>query len=262
MEKLVQISNLKKYYPVHSSFGKTKAALTKAVDDVSLDIYEGEILGLVGESGCGKTTLAKLALRLIEPTQGSVYFMGNNIYKMSPRQIRPLRKQMQIIFQDPYNCLDPTMRIFDIVTEPIQAHEHLSYKQKISLACELLSRVGLTGDLSDKYPHQFSGGQRQRICIARALSTNPKFIICDEPVSSLDVSIQAQIINLLLEIKEKLNITFLFISHDLRLVEYLSDRVAVMYQGKIVELAASEAVYKRPAHKYTKLLVSSIDLNF
>lgn len=261
MGPLIQIKNLKKYYPVYSPIGRVKISVCKAVDDVSLDISQGEILGLVGESGCGKTTLAKLLLRLIEPTEGSVNFFGNDIYKIRPSQLRHLRKQMQIIFQDPYNSLDPAMRVFDIITEPLQAHERLSHRQKLSIANGLLRLVGLSGNLADKYPHQFSGGQRQRLCIARALSTNPKFIICDEPVSSLDVSIQAQIINLLRQINETSNITYLFITHDLRLVEFISSRVAVMYMGHIVELASSRQIYREPLHPYTRLLISSIEFN-
>jgi oligopeptide transport system ATP-binding protein len=257
---LIEIRNLKKYFPVGDSlFSRSKGAV-KAVDGVNLTIEEGETLGLVGESGCGKSTLGRSILRLIEPSEGEVYFGGKNLLAMSQRELREMRRQMQIIFQDPYASLNPRMRVGDIVGEGLEIHKLAKGKAKRARVMELLQQVGLREDHYDRYPHEFSGGQRQRIGIARALAVSPKFIVCDEPVSSLDVSIQAQIINLLQELQEKMHLTYLFISHDLRVVEHISHRVAIMYLGKVVELATSETIYRDAKHPYTRALLSSVPI--
>ena len=257
---LIEIRNLKKYFPVGDSlFSRSKGAV-KAVDGVNLTIEEGETLGLVGESGCGKSTLGRSILRLIEPSEGEVYFGGKNLLAMSQRELREMRRQMQIIFQDPYASLNPRMRVGDIVGEGLEIHKLAKGKAKRARVMELLQQVGLREDHYDRYPHEFSGGQRQRIGIARALAVSPKFIVCDEPVSSLDVSIQAQIINLLQELQEKMHLTYLFISHDLRVVEHISHRVAIMYLGKVVEIATSETIYRDAKHPYTRALLSSVPI--
>jgi oligopeptide transport system ATP-binding protein len=231
---LLEIRDLKKHFPVGEGlFSRNKGAV-KAVDGVSLSVEEGETLGIVGESGCGKSTLGRTILRLIEPTSGEVYFQGKNLLALSQRELRDTRRQMQIIFQDPYASLNPRMRVGDIVGEGLEIHKLAKGRAKRGRVNELLHQVGLREDHYNRYPHEFSGGQRQRIGIARALAVNPKFIVCDEPVSSLDVSIQAQIINLLQELQERMHLTYLFISHDLRVVEHISHRVAIMYLGKIV----------------------------
>ena len=225
---LLEIRNLKKHFPVGEGlFSRGKGAV-KAVDGVNLSINEGETLGLVGESGCGKSTLGRTILRLIEPTSGEINFLGKNLLSLSNRELRDARRDMQIIFQDPYASLNPRMRVGDIVGEGLEIHKLAKGKARRERVMELLHQVGLREDHYDRYPHEFSGGQRQRIGIARALAVNPKFIVCDEPVSSLDVSIQAQIINLLQELQEKMHLTYLFISHDLRVVEHISHRVAIM----------------------------------
>ena len=217
-------------------------------------------MGLVGESGCGKSTLGRAILRLIEPTSGEVFFEGKNLLAMSQRELRDMRRQMQIIFQDPYASLNPRMRVGDIVGEGLEIHKLAKGKAKRDRVIELLRQVGLREDHYGRYPHEFSGGQRQRIGIARALGVSPKFIVCDEPVSSLDVSIQAQIINLLQELQEKMHLTYLFISHDLRVVEHISHRVAIMYLGKVVEIAQSETIYRDAKHPYTRALLSSVPM--
>ena len=257
---LLEIRNLKKHFPVGQAlFSRNKGAV-KAVDGVNLTVEEGETLGLVGESGCGKSTLGRAILRLIEPTSGEVFFEGKNLLAMSQRELRDMRRQMQIIFQDPYASLNPRMRVGDIVGEGLEIHKLAKGKAKRERVIELLRQVGLREDHYGRYPHEFSGGQRQRIGIARALGVSPKFIVCDEPVSSLDVSIQAQIINLLQELQEKMHLTYLFISHDLRVVEHISHRVAIMYLGKVVEIAQSETIYRDAKHPYTRALLSSMPM--
>jgi oligopeptide transport system ATP-binding protein len=257
---LLEIRDLKKHFPVGDGlFSRNKGAV-KAVDGVNLDVKEGETLGLVGESGCGKSTLGRTILRLIEPTGGEVKFQGKNLLALSQRELRDMRREMQIIFQDPYASLNPRMRVGDIVGEGLEIHKLARGKAKRDRVMELLHQVGLREDHYGRYPHEFSGGQRQRIGIARALAVNPKFIVCDEPVSSLDVSIQAQIINLLQELQEKLRLTYLFISHDLRVVEHISHRVAIMYLGKVVEIADSATIYRDAKHPYTRALLSAVPM--
>ena len=257
---LLEVRNLKKYFPVGSGLFSRRKGEVKAVDGVSLKIEEGETLGLVGESGCGKSTLGRSILRLVEPTEGEVYFQGKNILALPPRELRDMRREMQIIFQDPYASLNPRMRVGDIVGEGLEIHKLATGRKKRDRVVELLNQVGLREEHYDRYPHEFSGGQRQRIGIARALAVNPKFIIADEPVSSLDVSIQAQIINLLQELQEKMHLTYFFISHDLRVVEHISHRVAIMYLGKIVEIATSDKIYQEAKHPYTRALLSAVPI--
>jgi oligopeptide transport system ATP-binding protein len=257
---LLEIRNLKKHFPVGQALFSRNKGVVKAVDGVNLTVEQGETLGLVGESGCGKSTLGRAILRLIEPTSGEVFFEGKNLLAMSQRELRDMRRQMQIIFQDPYASLNPRMRVGDIVGEGLEIHKLAKGKAKRDRVMELLRQVGLREDHYGRYPHEFSGGQRQRIGIARALGVSPKFIVCDEPVSSLDVSIQAQIINLLQELQEKMHLTYLFISHDLRVVEHISHRVAIMYLGKVVEIAQSETIYRDAKHPYTRALLSSVPM--
>lgn len=255
---IVKINNLKKYFPVKTGvFSKTSNYL-KALDGINLDIKKGETLGLVGESGCGKTTLGKTLLRLYDPTEGTIEFNEIDITNLNSGNLRPIRKDIQIIFQDPYSSLNPRQKVESIIGEGLLIHGIVKKSEIRGEVIKLLDDVGLNEEVLDRYPHEFSGGQRQRIAIARALAVRPKFIVCDEPVSALDVSVQAQIINLFFKLKEEYNLTYLFISHDLRVVRYISDRVAVMYLGKIVEIANSEQLYKNPLHPYTKLLLSSI----
>ncbi len=254
---LLTVHHLKKYFPVRAGLFSRVSAWVKAVDDISFEVYKGETLGLVGESGCGKTTTGRAILRLVEPTDGKIYFEGQNILTLRGPELRTLRRQMQIIFQDPYSSLNPRMTVGNIVGEALKVH-HLvpanQYNQRVS---ELLERVGLSPSYRSRYAHEFSGGQRQRIGIARALALNPKFIVCDEAVSALDVSIQAQILNLLRDLQAEYNLTYLFISHDLNVVQYIADRVAVMYLGKIVELAPTKVLFQSPKHPYTQALLSA-----
>jgi oligopeptide transport system ATP-binding protein len=257
---LLEIRDLKKYFPVGEGLFSRNKGSVKAVDGVSLTVNEGETLGLVGESGCGKSTLGRTILRLIEPTSGEVIFHGKNLLTLPGRELRDMRREMQIIFQDPYASLNPRMRVGDIVGEGLEIHKLAKGKAKRERVMELLHQVGLREDHYPRYPHEFSGGQRQRIGIARALAVSPKFIVCDEPVSSLDVSIQAQIINLLQELQERMHLTYLFISHDLRVVEHISHRVAIMYLGKVVEIANAETIYRDAKHPYTRALLSAVPM--
>ncbi len=255
---LLEVRNLKKYFPMGSGLFSRRMGEVKAVDGVSLTVERGETLGVVGESGCGKSTLGRSILRLLEPTDGEVIFNNKEILKLSHGEMREMRKQMQIIFQDPYSSLNPRMRVGEIVGEGMEIHGLATGNVKRERVIELLRKVGLRDDHFDRYPHEFSGGQRQRIGIARALAVKPKFVVADEPVSSLDVSIQAQIINLLQELQETMHLTYFFISHDLRMVEQVSHRVAIMYLGKIVEIAKSETIYQGAKHPYTRALLSSV----
>lgn len=254
---VLEIHNIRKSFKVRTSFFE-KAKRVQAVDGVSLSLYKGEILGLVGESGSGKSTLAKLILRLIDPDSGEIYYEGRDILQISQKTFRPYRREIQIVFQDPYASLNPRMTVGEIVGEGPKIHRMAKGKGLKKRVAELLSMVGLRPESAERYPHEFSGGQRQRIGIARALSVDPKVLIADEPVSALDVSIQAQILNLLLDLREKLDLTMIFISHDLRVVEFMCERVAVMYQGKIVELAERDQIYSNPQHRYTRMLLSNI----
>jgi len=257
MEELVEIRNLKKYFWTGGGPFKTKNAV-RAVDDVSFCIKKKEILGLVGESGCGKTTCGKVILRLIDPTEGSIYFEGSDITQLKQKEMKKFRRKMMIIYQDPFGSLDPRMTIGSTIAEPMEVHNIVSREEKENKIIELMEKVGLTQDQINRYPHEFSGGQRQRIGIARALAINPMFIVADEPVSALDVSIQAQIINLLKDLQKEFGLTLLFIAHDLSVIKHISDRVGVMYLGKTVELAPKKELFDSPRHPYTQALLSSI----
>jgi len=260
VKELIKIEKLKKYFPVKSGIISRVSNYVKAVDGIDLSIPEGQTIGLVGESGCGKTTLGKTILKLLEPTDGEIFFENNNITHLPASKMRPFRREMQIVFQDPYGSLNPRMKVESIVSEGLAIHNILSGKDRRDLIRELMNTVGLREDALSRYPHEFSGGQRQRIAIARALALKPKFIVCDEPISALDVSVQAQIINLFIELQEKFKLTYLFISHDLRVVRHISDKVAVMYLGKIVEISPSKELYKNPLHPYTRILISSVPI--
>jgi oligopeptide/dipeptide ABC transporter ATP-binding protein len=257
---LLRAENLVKHYPILGGVFLKEVAAVKAVDGVSITVDKGETLGLVGESGCGKTTLGRALLRLEEPTGGAVYFNNENILDYSPEQLRNLRKKMQIIFQDPFSSLNPRKTVAHIIGEPLLVHGVGNRKERNERVLELMEVVGLSKEHMRRYPHQFSGGQRQRIGVARALALNPQLIVCDEAVSALDVSIQAQVINLLKDLQEEFDLTYLFISHDLSVVENISDRVAVMYLGKIVECATSDNLYRKPLHPYTQALLSASPL--
>lgn len=256
-EYLLDVRGLKKWFPVAGSHGRKHV---KAVEDVSLNIRPGETLSVVGESGCGKSTLARLIMRLIEPSDGSILFNGDDITKLSRERMRKQRRNIQIVFQDPYASLNPRQRVHDMLSEPLLIHHLADRRQARERAVELLGMVGLGTDSMDKFPHEFSGGQRQRLCIARALAVEPKLIICDECVSALDVSIQAQIINLLTRLQKQLNLTLLFISHDLRVVRHISDRVIVMYLGRVLEQAPKDLLFKSPMHPYTRALLSAVPI--
>jgi oligopeptide/dipeptide ABC transporter ATP-binding protein len=250
---LLEVRNLKKYF-------NAGGGVVKAVSDVTFDIKRGETLGVVGESGCGKSTMGRTILRLYDVTDGQVLFEGKDVHKTSPRELKKLRRDMQMIFQDPYASLNPRMTVGDIIGEAIDLHGLASGTKRKERIQELLRLVGLKPDHINRFPHEFSGGQRQRIGIARALAVEPKFIVCDEPISALDVSIQAQVVNLLSDLQDKMGLTYLFIAHDLSMVKHISDRVAVMYLGKIAELAGSEALYATPLHPYTQALLSAIPI--
>ncbi|MGO1368999.1 ABC transporter ATP-binding protein [Senegalia sp. (in: firmicutes)] len=258
-EPLIEIRNLKKYFKVKNDFFKSNDQYVKAVDDISFNINKGETLGLVGESGCGKSTIGRTITRLYEPTSGEIIFDGNNISNMKEKDLKKYRKDMQIIFQDPFASLNPYMTVCDIINEPLEMFD-MSKKDRFDIIYNLLEKVGLNKDDMDRYPGEFSGGQRQRIGIARALSVKPKFILCDEPTSALDVSIQAQVINLLKDLQDEFGLTYLFISHDLSMVNHISHRIGVMYLGKLVEITKSDRLYKNPLHPYTKALLSSIPI--
>jgi oligopeptide transport system ATP-binding protein len=259
---LIEVQNLKMYFPVTSgTLVQRPVGYIKAVDDVSFFVRRGETLGLVGESGCGKTTTGRCILQIYQPTAGTIRFDDQDLCSMTGRELRGIRRQMQMIFQDPYSSLNPRMTAGNIIGEPLIVHglarDRREYWERVA---ELLSIVGLSTSMADRFPHEFSGGQRQRIGVARALAVNPQFIVCDEPVSALDVSIQAQIINLLEELQEKLDLTYLFIAHDLSVVRHISDRVAVMYLGRIVEIAERNEIYTNPLHPYTKALLSAVPI--
>ncbi len=256
---LIRVQHLKKYFPITRGFLiQRHIGDVKAVDDVSFDVYRGETLGLVGETGCGKTTTGRTVMRLYEPTAGQVFFEDVELTRLRGSALRHMRRRMQIIFQDPYASLNPRMTVGGIVGEPLEVHGIATGKEKAERIQELLQIVGLNPYFINRFPHEFSGGQRQRIGIARALALNPDLIVCDEPISSLDVSIQAQVVNLLEELQERLGLTYLFIAHDLSMVRHISDRMAVMYLGKIVELADRDEIYTNPLHPYTKALMSAV----
>lgn len=257
---ILRVRNLKKWFPIKRGILQLTVGHVKAVDGVSFDIYEGETLGLVGESGCGKTTLSRTVLRLLEPTEGSIEFNGEDMTKIRGPKLRALRKNIQIVFQDPFGSLHPKMKIGKIIEEPLIITKYGNKEKRLERVKELIQKVGLKEEHLNRYPHEFSGGQRQRIVIARALATNPKLLICDEPVSALDVSVRAQILNLLEELQQDLKLTYLFISHDLSVVEHICSRIAVMYLGQIVELGTREQLFNNPLHPYTQALLSSIPL--
>lgn len=260
-ETLIKVKNLKKYFPITQGIVTQRhIGDVKAVDDVSFDIYRGETLGLVGESGCGKTTVGRTLLHLYPPTAGQIEYEGENLSSMPKKQLRDLRPKLQIIFQDPYASLNPRMTVGNIISEAMVYHGVVSNDQKEKRVEELLELVGLNPGFSVRYPHEFSGGQRQRIGIARALALEPEFIVCDEPISALDVSIQAQVVNLLEKLQEQFNLTYLFIAHDLSMVRHISDRVAVMYLGKIVEITDRDTLYKNSQHPYTQSLLSAVPI--
>jgi oligopeptide/dipeptide ABC transporter ATP-binding protein len=259
-ETMLEVNNLTKYFPIHGGVFLRQVAAIHAVDGVSFNIKRGETLGLVGESGCGKTTLSRVALRLIEPTAGTVRYLGRDLFKLSNQEMRKLRLEMAMIFQDPYACLNPRMTLADIVGEPLTIHGLARGEERKRRIVELVKKVGLAPFHMYRYPHEFSGGQKQRIGIARALASNPKFLVADEPVSSLDVSVRAQILNLLEDLQEEFGFTYLYISHDLSTVKHMCDRVAVMYVGKLVELAPVQEIFASPQHPYTEALISAIPI--
>ncbi len=259
-DTLIQVRSLEKYFPVRAGVLQRVVAHVQAVDDISFDIRRGETLGMVGESGCGKTTVGRTMLRLIEPTGGAVFYDGQDIFKLKKGELKAVRRDMQIIFQDPYASLDPRVPIGDSVMEGLQIHNIGTRSERIDIMMETLKKVGLEEYHAHRFPHEFSGGQRQRIGIARALALRPKFIVCDEPVSALDVSIQSQVLNILRDLQKEFGLTYLFIAHNLSVVEHISDRVAVMYLGKMAELADRDELYRDPKHPYTQALMSAIPI--
>ncbi len=259
-ENLIEVNHLKKYFPVRGGLLQNVVAYVQAVDDVSFSVRKGECLGLVGESGCGKTTVGRTILRLIPATSGQVLFEGHDVFSLKGNDFQAMRRDMQIIFQDPYSSLDPRMTIGESVGEGLKAHGTTNARQRQEIVVDMLRKVGLEEYHSRRYPHEFSGGQRQRIGIARALATQPKFIVCDEPVSALDVSIQAQVLNILRQLQREFDLTYMFIAHNMSVVEHISDRVAVMYLGKIVELTDRASLFTDPQHPYTQALMSAIPI--
>ena len=257
---LLDVQNLVKYFAIHGGILQRVQAWVKAVDDVSFHIYKGETLGLVGESGCGKTTVGRSILRLIPATSGKVIFDGQNVFDLNTNELKKLRRDIQIIFQDPYSSLDPRLPVGESIAEGLKIHTDKNAQERYDVVVDVLSRVGMRADHARRYPHEFSGGQRQRIGIARALAVRPKFIVCDEPVSALDVSIQAQVLNILRDLQKDFGLTYLFIAHNLSVVEHFSDRVGVMYLGKMVEMASREDLYANPIHPYTQALMSAIPI--
>ena len=257
---LLSVKHLTKNYVSKKSFFGKPLSYVHAVDDVSLDIFRGETLGVVGESGCGKSTLGRSILRLIEPTSGELIYSGKDLRGLNKEEMREMRKKLQLIFQDPYASLNPRMTVLDLIKAPLDVFNIGTHDERIERVLEMMKLVGLTEEQMNRYPHEFSGGQRQRIVIARAIILSPEFVVCDEPVSALDVSVRAQVLNLLKELQAKRNLTYMFISHDLSVVKYISDRIAVMYLGRVVELATKDALYDTPLHPYTKALLEAIPL--
>lgn len=258
MEKLLEVKHLKKFYYGKKKLFSKETPSVKAVNDVSFDVYKGETLGVVGESGCGKSTMGRSVLRLLEPTSGEILYEGKDICKLSKEEMRLMRQKMQIIFQDPYASLNPRMTVKELIQAPLDAFTKLSSQEKLDKVKEIMALVGLQEEWLEKYPHEFSGGQRQRIVIARALILNPEFIFCDEPVSALDVSVRAQVLNLLKDIQKERKLTYLFVSHDLSVVRFLCDRIMVMYLGRVVELGSRNDIYDHAGHPYTQILLSAI----
>lgn len=254
-ELYIRINNVKKYYPLNEGFRRNTL---KAVDGVSLEIYKGETLGLVGESGCGKSTLGRVILHLVDKTSGDVIFDGQDVYALKNKDLVKFRHKMQIIFQDPYACLNPRLRVEDIISEPMKFHGNYTRREIKEKVAKVMADVGLSEDMARRFPHELSGGQQQRVGIARALILKPEFIVCDEPVSALDVSVQAQILNLLVSMKKEYNLTYLFVSHNLAVVHHICDRIAVMYLGQIVEIAEKDELFSNPLHPYTKALISAV----
>jgi len=257
---LLQVDNLQKFFPITEGLFRTKTGDIKAVDGISFKIYKGETLGLVGESGCGKSTVGRSILRSYKVTSGKIFYQGQDLTDLKDSKLRVLRPSMQMIFQDPYASLNPRMPIKNIIGEPLLEHSSASKKERQARVDELLELVGLSSACGNRYPHEFSGGQCQRIAIARALALNPEFVVCDEPIAALDVSIQAQVVNLLEDLQEKLNLTYLFISHDLSMIRHISQRIAVMYLGKFMELGNQHDIYESPLHPYTKALLSAVPI--
>ncbi len=254
---LLKVKNLKKHFPIHKGFFNRQVGAVRALDGINLEVFAGETLGLVGESGCGKSTLGRVILRLLPATEGDVNFSGVDVFAADNKQMKALRREMQVVFQNPYASLDPRMNVAQIIGEPLTVHKVASGKELNKRVQHLMNLVGLSPEMMDRYPHEFSGGQRQRIGIARALALNPKLIVADEPVSALDVSVQAQILNLLADLRKEFNLTYVFIAHNLDVVRYISDRIAVMYLGKIVELGTTKEVYSQPLHPYSQALINA-----